>query len=149
MGDGKSKQTVIEDGTEFEGVVVSLSGLAVSGKLKGEVTAPALTVERSGTVDGRVRVEKLVSHGQLSGEIEAESVELGGRVGDRTILRANEIEVKLSPAGEGLQVTFGDCELQVGQRAATTQPQKRDVASRSAQPQPVVAPVAAAPKAPR
>src|SRR6185295_7719197 len=120
MAEKDAKRTVIGEGTEFEGVVVSLCGIAVNGKLKGEVTAPSLTVETSGAVDGRVRVEKLVSLGEVSGEIEAESIELSGKVGDRTILRAGEIEVKMGET----RVTFGNCELQVGQKQAAGQVKK-------------------------
>lgn len=110
----KSKQTIIEDGTEFDGIVVSECGITLSGKLKGDVTAPSLTVNTGGTVDGTVRVESLVSQGQISGEIEADTVQLGGKVSDRTVIRANTLEVKLNPGKGGHQVTFGECELKVG-----------------------------------
>lgn len=123
MADSKSKQTLIEDGTEFDGVVTSQCAIVVSGKVKGQMTAPALTVNPAGCVDGRVKVGALVSHGQVSGQIEADTVELSGRVGERTVLRAKTLEVKLGQPGSALQVTFGDCQLEVGGHVAGEQPQ--------------------------
>ena len=48
------KQTILEDGTEFDGSIKSKCPITVSGKLKGEVSAPSLTVTKSGSVHGQV-----------------------------------------------------------------------------------------------
>jgi cytoskeletal protein CcmA (bactofilin family) len=118
------KQTIVENGTEFEGVVRSQCPIVVSGQLKGQVTAPTLTLKPEGSVHGKVKVSHLKSEGSLGGEIEAESVELSGAVSDDTVIRANAIEVKLNQsAGNKLQVSFGNCELQVGDPAAKAKPE--------------------------
>ena len=113
MEDG-TKKTIIEDGTEFDGSIRSKCPIAVSGKLKGELQAPALTVHNSGSVQGQVVVSELHSEGEISGEIEAEVVVLSGKVSDHTVINAKTLEVKLDQPG-GLQVKFGNCELNVGQ----------------------------------
>jgi len=109
------KQTIVEKGTEFEGIVRSECPIVVSGQLKGEVVAPTLTLTPEGSVHGKVKVAHLKSEGSLSGEIDAESVELSGSISDDTVIRASAIEVKLNQSGERkLRVNFGNCELQVG-----------------------------------
>jgi cytoskeletal protein CcmA (bactofilin family) len=110
-----SKKTVIEDGTEFDGAIKSNCGITLSGKVKGELTAPALDVTETGSVDGMVMVDELVSHGKVSGEIEAESVELSGSVSDNTVINATNLEVKLNQPEGGLRVSFGNCQLKVGE----------------------------------
>lgn len=112
------KQTILEDGTEFDGSIRSKCPITVSGKLKGEVTAPSLTVTKTGSVHGQVKVSQLKSQGEIAGEIDAESVELSGRVNDQTTIRAATLEVTLNQSSGKLQVTFGNCDLQVGDRAA-------------------------------
>ncbi len=114
-----TKQTVIENGTEFDGSITSECAILLSGKVKGELSAPTLVVSSSGTLDGQVVVSELRSEGEISGDIEAETIELSGSVSDRTVIKANTLEVKLDQPGNGLQVTFGNCELQVGQDSKT------------------------------
>lgn len=113
------KQTIVEKGTEFEGVVRSECPIVVSGQLKGEVTAPTLTLKPEGGVHGKVKVSQLKSEGSLGGEIDAESIELSGSISDDTVIRATALEVKLNQsAGSKLRVSFGNCQLQVGDPAA-------------------------------
>jgi predicted acyltransferase (DUF342 family) len=111
------KETVIAKGTQFDGAIKSDCGVTLAGKLKGEISAPSLKVEASGAVDGRVEVTNLQSEGEVTGQIIAENVSLSGRVGNKTVILAGTLEVKISEPNEGLQVSFGDCELQVGQSA--------------------------------
>jgi cytoskeletal protein CcmA (bactofilin family) len=114
------KTTVIQDGTEVEGKIRSKSAIVVNGSVNGALQAPELTVTASGSVHGQVRVEQLVSEGELSGEIDAETVELSGSVGDRTVINADKLEVRLRQP-DGVQVTFGNCELRVGATRAGTE----------------------------
>ncbi|HEX7837338.1 MAG TPA: hypothetical protein VF469_07745, partial [Kofleriaceae bacterium] len=51
---------------------------------------------------------------ELAGEVEADTVEISGRVRDRTMIRARSLEVSLSVQKGGMQVVFGECELAVG-----------------------------------
>ena len=118
------KQTVVENGTEFDGIVRSKCAIVVSGQLKGEVSAPSLSVTAEGGVHGKVKVSQLKSEGSLAGEIDAESVELSGSISDDTVIRATTLEVKLAQsAGSKLKVTFGNCELQVGEPAVKAKPE--------------------------
>ena len=127
-----SKQTIIESGTEFDGAIKSECGITLSGTLKGKVSAPSLTVTASGSVHGQVKVAQLKAQGAVSGEIEAEAVELSGRVSDQTVIRAKTLEVMLTQPSGGLQVTFGNCELQVGEpKAARTDDKHRATADTS------------------
>ncbi len=118
------KQTILEDGTEVEGSIKSRGPITVSGKVKGEVSAPSLLVTQSGAVHGQVKVSQLKSQGEVAGEIDADSVELSGRVNDQTIIKANTLEVTLNRSDNKLQVSFGNCELQVGGAATPKQEQK-------------------------
>ena len=111
------KTTVLEDGTEIDGSIKSKCPIIVSGKVRGEVAAPSLTIMDSGAVRGQIKVSQLHSQGEIAGQIDAESVELSGKVNDQTVIKANTLEVKLSQPGSGkLQVTFGNCELNVGDK---------------------------------
>lgn len=135
------KQTILEDGTEFDGSIRSKCPIIVSGKMKGEVSAPSLTITKSGSVHGLVKVSQLKSQGEIAGEIDAESVELSGRVNDQTTIRAATLEVTLNQTSGKLQVTFGNCDLQVGDRAA--KPTADAAASDTKSPKPEPAPAAA------
>ena len=112
-----AKETIIAKGTQFEGAIKSDCAVTLGGSLDGEIAAPSLKVESGGTVDGRVEVTTLESEGEIRGQIIAEDVRLAGRVGNNTVILANTLEVKLNNSKDGLQVAFGDCELQVGEKS--------------------------------
>src|SRR5437867_6567240 len=127
-----TKQTILEDGTEVDGSIRSNCPITVSGKLKGDVSAPSLTITQSGSVSGQIKVSELKSQGEIAGQIEAESVELSGHVSDQTTIRASSLQVRLNQSGSHgkLQVTLGNCELQVGERIAKSLPGTAKSASR-------------------
>ena len=110
-------QTVLEEGTEIDGSIRSKCPITVSGKLKGDVSAPSLTITQSGSVSGQVKVSEFKSEGDIAGEIDAETVELSGHVSDHTIIRASSLQVKLAQNGNNskFHVTFGNCDLKVGE----------------------------------
>jgi len=109
-----SKQTIVEEGTEFKGTLTSSCPVVVRGRIEGEIDTPALHVSEKGAVHGRARVGIIRSLGELSGEFDADSVELAGRVKDNTIIRAKTLEVKLATEDSKMQVMFGDSTLSVG-----------------------------------
>jgi cytoskeletal protein CcmA (bactofilin family) len=131
-------QTVLEEGTEIDGSIRSKCPITVSGKLKGDVCAPSLTITQSGSVSGQVKVSEFKSEGDIAGEIDAESVELSGHVSDHTIIRASSLQVKLAQNGNNskFHVTFGNCDLKVGEpvvkalvkpvRHASPEPSKKE-----------------------
>lgn len=109
----RPKQTLIEDGTELKGTVASKCPIVVMGRIEGEISGPSIHVSPSGVVAGSVKVADLRSEGEVAGTINAETVHLSGRVRDGTVIQAKTLEVS---AGEGdaMEVTFGECELAVG-----------------------------------
>jgi cytoskeletal protein CcmA (bactofilin family) len=114
MAEAKTdKRTLVEEGTELKGSLTSSCPVLVRGRVEGDVTAPALTVSPSGTVSGKATVGELQAEGQLSGEFDADVVQLSGKVQDRTVIRTKTLSVQLSSESK-LQVIFGECELEVG-----------------------------------
>ena len=108
------KHTLVEEGTEFKGTMSSSCPIVVMGKVEGDVTGPIIHITPSGVVSGVVKVKQLRSEGEVAGEIEADTVEISGRVRDRTVIRARSLEVSLSVSKGGMQVVFGECELAIG-----------------------------------
>jgi cytoskeletal protein CcmA (bactofilin family) len=107
-------KTLVEEGTQFKGSLTSKCPVEIKGRVEGDLVAPALTVSATGAVHGKVKVEQLVSEGEIAGEFDADVVTLSGVVKDSTVVRARSLEVKLSPPSGRLQVTFGECALEVG-----------------------------------
>ena len=120
------RKTLVEEGTQFKGAIASDCPIEVRGRIDGEVTAPALSISTSGAVHGHVKVGEIRSEGELSGEFDADVVQLSGTVKDSTVIRAKSLEVKLAPPNGKMQVIFGECELQVG----SDQAQKREGVTR-------------------
>jgi cytoskeletal protein CcmA (bactofilin family) len=115
IGDaGGGKKTLVEEGTSFKGSLSSTCPVVVRGRVEGDVSAPSLQVSATGAVHGKVKVGEMQSHGELSGEFDAETVQLSGTVKDNTIVRAKSLEVKLAPTNGKMQVVFGECNLEVG-----------------------------------
>ena len=108
------KHTLVEDGTEFKGTMSSNCPIVVMGKVEGDITGPVIHITPSGVVAGVVKVKDLRSDGEIAGEVEADTVQISGRVRDRTMIRARSLEVSLSVSKGGMQVVFGECELAVG-----------------------------------
>src|ERR1043165_9383613 len=112
------KQTLVEEGTELKGTLKSSCQVVVNGKIDGQIEAPALTVTTTGTVLGTVRAQKLRSEGTLAGDIDADDVYLSGTVKSNTMIRAKKLEVKLGTDKGKLEVTFGECMVEVGEDPA-------------------------------
>jgi cytoskeletal protein CcmA (bactofilin family) len=108
------KQTVIESGTQIDGTIKSERPIVLSGHITGKITAPSLEITKEGTVNGTVTVNQFSCKGEVGGEVIAESVELAGRVSDSTVIKSKSLDVKLAQGEGGVQVTFGNCELHVG-----------------------------------
>jgi cytoskeletal protein CcmA (bactofilin family) len=110
------KQTLVEEGTEFKGTLKSSCPVVVNGTIDGEVDAPEITITRSGAVLGAIKAKKVRSQGTLSGNVDAGDVFLAGSVRSNTVIKAKSLEVKLGSSDKGqLEVTFGECNLEVGE----------------------------------
>jgi len=128
-GDTGGKKTLVEEGTQFKGSLTSSCPVVVKGRVEGDVSAPSLQVSASGAVHGKVKVGEMQSHGELSGEFDADVVQLSGVVKDNTIVRAKSLEVKLMPVNGKMQVVFGECTLDVGEvptKEAAINPPKKE-----------------------
>jgi cytoskeletal protein CcmA (bactofilin family) len=112
MSDGK--KTLIEEGTELKGTLTSTCPIVVQGRVEGEMSGPSVEVTESGVLSGKAKVTELRSRGELAGEFDAKVVELSGRVRDKTIIRAESLEVSLRRSEGRIEMVFGDCELAVG-----------------------------------
>ncbi len=108
------KQTLIEQGTEFKGTMKSTCPVVVNGRIEGELSAPELDVTATGTVKGNIKADRLSSRGALSGNIDAGDLFLSGSVGSKTVIKAKNLEVKLAPDQGRMELTFGECTLDIG-----------------------------------
>ena len=109
-----TKKTLIEEGTELKGTLTSTCPIVVQGRVEGEMTGPSVEVTESGVLSGKAKVTELRSRGEIAGEFDAKVVELSGRVRDKTIIRAESLEVSLRREDGRIEMVFGDCELAVG-----------------------------------
>ena len=137
------KHTLVEEGTEFKGTMSSSCPIVVMGKIEGDITGPVIHVTPSGVVAGVVKVKDLRSAGELAGEVEAETVQISGRVRDRTVIRARSLDVSLSVTKGGMQVVFGECELAIGD-----EPNKEAAIAAALAPPAATPPAATPPAAP-
>jgi hypothetical protein len=85
-----------------------------NGRIEGELTAPELDVTTTGTVRGNIKADRLSSRGSLSGNIDAGDLFLSGTVGSKTVIKAKNLEVKLTPEQGRMELTIGECTLDVG-----------------------------------
>ena len=108
------KHTLVEQGTEFKGTMKSSCPVVVNGRIEGELTAPELEVTVSGTVQGNFKAERLSSRGVLSGNVDAGDLFLSGAIGSKTVIKAKNLEVKLTPEQGRMELTIGECTLDVG-----------------------------------
>ena len=129
MSDVKSgrpaeRQTLVEEGTEFKGSLSSNCPIVIRGRLEGDISGPSLTVSATGSVCGNVKTGEIKSEGELAGRYEADVVHLSGRVKDGTVIKAKTLEMRLEPPKGKLEITFGECELEVGD-----EPSRKEVAA--------------------
>jgi cytoskeletal protein CcmA (bactofilin family) len=109
-----AKKTIVEQDTNMKGDLASNCPIVVRGKIEGEVKAPSLSVSATGVVHGVVKADEIESEGELSGEFEAELIRLSGVVKDKSVVRARFLEMKVASAGGKMEVSLGECTLEVG-----------------------------------
>jgi cytoskeletal protein CcmA (bactofilin family) len=115
----KEKRTIVEEGSEFEGTLRSNGPVDVRGRIAGQLDTPALTVSPTGAVHGRARVGSLRSEGELSGEFDADTIDLAGTVKKNTVIRARAIQLSLSSPDGKLELSFGDQPVQTTDALST------------------------------
>jgi cytoskeletal protein CcmA (bactofilin family) len=150
-GKPTGKHTLVEEGTELSGSIKSSVPIVVMGKVDGDITGPEIQVTEKGVVAGNIKVQRLSSDGEVAGSVEAEAVRIGGKVRDRTVIKARSLEVTIN--SNGMQLTFGECELAIGDEpdkaaaiaAATAAAESPKKAEAKHKPGAEAAPAAAAP----
>jgi cytoskeletal protein CcmA (bactofilin family) len=108
---------LVDEGTELKGNIKSSCAVVVNGTVDGEIDAPEITITKSGSVLGSIKAKKLRSQGTLSGNVEADDVFLSGSIRSNTVIKAKSLEAKLGSERGQLEVTFGECKLEVGDSA--------------------------------
>jgi cytoskeletal protein CcmA (bactofilin family) len=102
-----AKQTLVEEGTHLKGSLSSTCPIVVHGSLEGDVEGPAITVNATGALSGKIHADVLKSEGRVAGEFDVETAELAGAVAPGTDVRANSLTVNLSVSTGKLQLAFG------------------------------------------
>ncbi|HXP32165.1 MAG TPA: polymer-forming cytoskeletal protein [Stellaceae bacterium] len=69
--------SVLNGGLKVEGDIISDGEIQVVGSLSGNLTAYKLTLSEGGSINGNVRAESAVIHGQLAGRLAAAKVVIG------------------------------------------------------------------------
>jgi cytoskeletal protein CcmA (bactofilin family) len=126
--DTSEKQTLVEEGTEFTGTMKAKCKVVIRGSVEGELHAPSVNITRTGVMTGNVVAQTVESSGVLSGRVDADEISLAGEVRSSTVIRAKTLEVKLASEKGKLEVTFGDCVLDVGDMP-TDRPADSDAAT--------------------
>jgi cytoskeletal protein CcmA (bactofilin family) len=127
-----TKQTIVEEGTQFKGSLTSTCPVLVNGRVEGDVETPTLSVSATGSVKGKVKVGEVSSQGEIEGEFDADSVQLAGRVRDNTVIRAKTLEVRLASDGK-MQVIFGESQLAIGDTPSDEEQKKGKRRDRSSE----------------
>jgi hypothetical protein len=143
MAEGKLSvggHSVVDRGTTLKGTLAASSPVLVLGTLDGEVTGPGVEIEAGGKLVGKAKVGQLRCRGELSGEFDADEVELTGLVHEQTVICARTLLVSAEPGRDGKPaVTFGACLIQVGDPPSKEQVISETLAA-SAAPDPLPAP---------
>ena len=66
--------TVVSNGSNLEGRITSQTSITVSGKVKGELSASEIVIEREGVVEGSIFSEHLIIIGNFEGQISANKI---------------------------------------------------------------------------
>ena len=110
----EDKHTLVEEGTEFAGTMRAKCRVVVRGLFDGELDAPAVEIAETGVVTGILRAKSVRSQGVLAGTVDVDDISVAGTVRSDTVIRAKTLEVRLVAEQGKLDVTFGDCLLEVG-----------------------------------
>lgn len=100
-------ETIIGQNTQICGDIVFRGGLHIAGKVKGNIRAEddsdsILILNEDGTIEGEVRVPKVVINGQVSGDVHAsDRVELNSHASVEGNVYYNLLEMEMGAAING------------------------------------------------
>jgi cytoskeletal protein CcmA (bactofilin family) len=114
-GRTSGRRTLVDEGTEFKGTIKSSCPVVVAGRVEGDISGPSIEIAEKGFVSGTVKAPEVVSRGEVSGQIDAENLELSGKIRDGTVIRARSLDIKVGRVGPRELIQFGECELSIGE----------------------------------
>lgn len=121
--------SIIGTGMRIMGDLIGTSPIRVCGSVEGDVWAPAVTVDRGGTVVGSVRTAVAAIHGVVHGPIEAIDVTIGSTasIAGSVIHNTLTVEPGAHVAGQRPWRPLAFLERQLGleQQATTAAAQSR------------------------
>ena len=71
------------------------------------MAGPAVTVSAGGVVSGKIDTSVLKSEGRIAGTFDVDTAELAGAVDNSTVVRASQLDLRLSVPSGKLQIAFG------------------------------------------
>jgi cytoskeletal protein CcmA (bactofilin family) len=101
------KTTLVDEGTHLKGALSSTCPIVVRGTVEGDVDGPAVSVDTTGAISGKISTGVLKSEGNVSGTIDVETAELVGAVASGTVIQAMSLDLKLTARTGVLQLAFG------------------------------------------
>ena len=111
----ETKKTLIEEGTELKGTLTSTCPIVVHGARRGRDDRPVGRGHRERRAVRQGQGDRAALARRAGGRVRRRQVvELSGRVRDKTIIRAQSLEVSLKRDEGRIEMVFGDCELAVG-----------------------------------
>ena len=81
--------------------------IVVNGSVEGDIEAPAISVDATGALAGKIQAGVFKSEGRVAGTFDADTVELAGTVAPGTDVRATSLTVNLTVSTGKLQLAFG------------------------------------------
>jgi cytoskeletal protein CcmA (bactofilin family) len=109
------KRTLVDEGTELKGTIKSTCPVVIAGRVEGDISGPSIEIAEKGFVTGTVKAAEVVSRGEVYGLIEAENLELSGKIQDGTVIVARSLDIKVNRLGPREPIQFGECELSIGE----------------------------------
>lgn len=74
-----TKPSIISEGFEFVGNIISEGALNISGVVKGKISAKSVLVDVGGQVEGELTSETLVVKGKIVGQVSCQDLNVGPR----------------------------------------------------------------------
>jgi cytoskeletal protein CcmA (bactofilin family) len=106
-GSRQEPTTIVQEGTRFRGDFTSTCPIIVNGQIEGDVKAPAVTVNNSGALQGKVEAKTIACRGSVSGVLEADTIELSGTIARNTVVRAQRLRLNIESTSGRIELAFG------------------------------------------
>ena len=74
-----SKPSIISEGFEFVGTIISEGTLNIAGVVKGKITAKSVLIDVEGQVEGELNADLLMVKGRVVGDVTCQDLNVGPR----------------------------------------------------------------------